>query len=83
MTEAYPCDNFLELALRIHNDQYYCHPNYIELHKKADDIISMYLEYKNSRDQSLVNKLQKKISKWIILYDSIKSKSKSYMRNLY
>ena len=74
MTESNPCANFAELAIRIHNDFYYCHPKYGELHRKADNIIDIYLNWKQTREHSLTEELQAKIAVWLGIHDSIPSK---------
>lgn len=76
MSDTIPCPNFAELAVRIHNDLYYCHPKYIDLHSRADKIIDIYLNWKNTRDNNLSVELQSKIDVWLKIFDSVKSKKK-------
>ena len=68
-----PCDNFGELALRIHDDKYYAHPLYIDLHEKADDIINIYIEWKETKEKRLAEEIQLKIAVWVDIFDSVKS----------
>ena len=74
MSDETPCPNFAELAIRIHNDIYYCHPKYAELHSKADEIIDIYLKWKVTMEIRLAEELQAKIAVWLEIYDSIPSK---------
>jgi hypothetical protein len=75
-----PCSNFGDLAVRLHNNMYYCHPKYTKLHRDADEICDKYIQWKDSREIASVEAqlsllLETLIDGWVKMFDSVSLKN--------
>jgi len=69
-----PCSNFGDLAVRLHNPIYYCHPKYTVLHRDADEICDKFLIWKESRESQIAKHLETLIDSWVKMFDSVSLK---------
>lgn len=67
---------FAEFAMRLHNDFYYCHPKYGELHNQASEIVELYMKWKETRSNKESTKMRAVITDWLETYESVPFKTK-------